>query len=272
MEFDLELGLFDEISRKTPHICNMAPSGPWKINDLHDAGGIPAVQKTIRGLINTDVITATGVSLGESLADIEVYNQEVIRPLTNPIHKEGGIAVLRGSLAPDACVAKIAAMSPKMMNIVGTAKVYDREEDAVEALHRGEIGAGTIIVIRYEGPRGGPGMREMLTATSAVVGYGLEEEVALLTDGRFSGATRGPCIGHISPEASAGGPIALVEDGDKIVIDVPNRRLDLDVGEDEMEKRRKAWTPPEPRVKKGYLARYAFLVSSADKGAVFKRV
>ena len=272
LEFDLELGLFDEISRKTPHICNMAPSGPWKINDLHDAGGIPAVQKTIRGLINTDVITAAGVSLGESLADVEVYNQEVIRPLTNPIHREGGIAVLRGSLAPDACVAKIAAMSPKMMNIVGTAKVYDREEDAVEALHRGEIGAGTIIVIRYEGPRGGPGMREMLTATSAVVGYGLEEEVALLTDGRFSGATRGPCIGHISPEASAGGPIALVEDGDKIVIDVPNRRLDLDVGEDEMEKRRKAWTPPEPRVKKGYLARYAFLVSSADKGAVFKRV
>ncbi|MQY83237.1 phosphogluconate dehydratase [archaeon] len=198
--------------------------------------------------------------------------QEILRPLTNPIHKEGGIAVLKGSLAPDACVAKIAAMSPKMMNVVGTAKVYDREEDAVEALHRGEIGPGSIIVIRYEGPKGGPGMREMLTATSAVVGYGLEEEVALITDGRFSGATRGPCIGHISPEASAGGPIALVEDGDKIIIDVPNRRLDLDVGEDEMEKRRKAWTPPEPKVKKGYLARYAYLVSSADKGAVFKRV
>ena len=218
---DLDIGLFDEVSRKTPHLCNMAPAGPWKINDLHDAGGIPAVLKTIRKTINTDVITASGMSLGETLIDVQVHNDEVIRPLSNPVHKEGGIAVLRGSLAPDTCVAKVAAMSPKMMEFRGSARVYDREEDAVDALHRGDVGKGNIIVIRYEGPRGGPGMREMLTATSAVVGYSLEEDVALLTDGRFSGATRGPCIGHISPEAAAGGPISLVEDGDSIIIDIP---------------------------------------------------
>jgi dihydroxy-acid dehydratase len=266
MELDLEL--FDEISRKTPHLCNMAPAGPNKINDLHDAGGIPAVMAELGDRIDPKVLTVSAEPLETRLAYAKVVNSEVIRPVSDPVHAEGGIAILRGSLAPDACVAKVAAMSPKMMVFEGSAKVYDREEDAVEAIHRGDVEAGDVVVIRYEGPRGGPGMREMLTATSAVVGYGLEESVAILTDGRFSGATRGPCIGHISPEASSGGPIGLVVDGDRISINVPERRIELDVSEDELVRRREAWEPPEPRVKKGYLARYASMVSSADKGAV----
>jgi dihydroxy-acid dehydratase len=213
-------------------------------------------------------LTVSAEPLENRLINVKTVNSEVIRSASDPVHAEGGIAILRGSLAPDACVAKVAAMSPKMMAFEGTAKVYDREEDAVEAIHRGEVVSGNAVVIRYEGPRGGPGMREMLTATSAIVGYGLEESVALITDGRFSGATRGPCIGHISPEASAGGPIGLVEDGDRIVINVPERRIDLDVPEEVLARRRKAWKPLEPRVTKGYLARYASMVSSADKGAI----
>ena len=264
----LDLDLFDEMSRRTPHICNMAPAGPYKINDLHDAGGIPAVMGELGDRLDSRVLTVSAEPLENRLAYANVVDSEVIRPASDPVHPEGGIAILRGSLAPDACVAKVAAMSPRMMVFEGAASVFDREEDAVEAIHRGEVGAGDAVVIRYEGPRGGPGMREMLTATSAIVGYGLEESVALLTDGRFSGATRGPCIGHISPEASAGGPIGLVEEGDRIVINVPRRRIDLDVSEDELARRRKAWKPLEPRVKRGYLARYASMVSSADKGAV----
>jgi len=269
--YELNLDLFDEISRKTPHLCNMAPAGPYKINDLHKAGGIPAVIKELGGLIDTNVLTASEKTLGESINDVKVFDHEVIHPISNPVHEEGGIAVLRGSLAPDACVAKVAAMSPKMLKFEGTAKVYDIEEDAVEAIHRGEVGPGNAVIIRYEGPRGGPGMREMLTATSAIVGYGLEENVALITDGRFSGATRGPCIGHISPEAAAGGPIALVEDGDRIVIDIPDRRIELDVSDEELKIRKDAWMAPEPRVSHGYLARYASMVSSADKGATLKK-
>jgi dihydroxy-acid dehydratase len=267
---NLDLDIFDNISRETPHLCNMAPAGPYKINNLHEAGGIPALIIELGNRIDKDVLTVTGI-LSERLEKAEVFDNEVIRSIDNPVHAEGGIAILRGSLAPDAAVSKVAAMSPIMMQFEGTAKVFNREEDAVEAIHNGEIKSGDAVIVRYEGPKGGPGMREMLTATSAIVGYGLEESVALLTDGRFSGATRGPCIGHISPEASAGGPIGLVRDGDRIVIDIPERRIDLDVPEEELERRRVALTHPEPKVKGGYLARYAYMVSSADKGAILER-
>ena len=265
---DMNLEIFDEVSRKTPHLCSMAPSGPYKISDLHEAGGIPAVMKTLGDKINWDVATTSATSLRDSIRDAKVEDREVIRPIINPVHAEGGIAILRGSLAPGGGVVKLAALSPKMHQFEGKAKVYDLEEDAVDAIHRGEIVAGNIVIIRYEGPKGGPGMREMLTATSAVSAYGLEESVALLTDGRFSGATRGPCIGHISPEAAAGGPIGLVKDGDIIAINIPERKLDLKISVEEMEARRKGWKSIEPRAKKGYLARYASQVSSADKGAI----
>ena len=263
----LDLDLFDEISRGTPHLCNMAPAGTNKICDLHDAGGIPAVIKELGERIDGSTLTIQG-PLSERLAKAKTIDSSVIHSVADPVHPEGGIAILKGSLAPDASVAKVVAMSPKMMEFEGTAKVYDREEDAVEAIHRGDVGPGNVVVIRYEGPKGGPGMREMLVATSTIVGYGLEESVALLTDGRFSGATAGPCIGHISPEASAGGPIGLIEDGDRIVINVPERRMDLDVSTEEMKARKKSWKPMDSQVKKGYLARYAKLVSSADKGAI----
>jgi dihydroxy-acid dehydratase len=268
---DLDLDLFDEISRRTPHLCNMAPAGPYKINDLHRAGGIPAVIKELGTRIDQDVITVTGKPLRESLKNVEVINHEVVRPVADPVHREGGIAILHGSLAPGSCVAKVVAMSPKMMRFDGVAKVFDREEDAVDAILRGEVEPGNAVVVRYEGPRGGPGMREMLTATSSIVGYGLEESVALLTDGRFSGATRGPCIGHISPEAAAGGPIALVEDGDTITVNIPGRKIELVVSDEELKTRREAWRAPEPRVTRGYLARYASMVSSADKGAILEK-
>lgn len=272
LNLDLDLELFDEISQRTPHICNMAPAGPFKIEDLHQAGGVPAVINELGDLIERNAITVSGETLGKSIGDARIVNREVIRPLSNPIHQEGGIAVLQGSLAPDGCVAKVAAMSPKMRQFEGIAMVYDGEEEAVEAIHRGAIKAGHAVIIRFEGPKGGPGMREMLTATGAIMGHGLGEEVALLTDGRFSGATRGPCIGHISPEAAAGGPIALVAQGDLISIDVPKRRIDLEVSEKELKNRRRIWKKPEPRVKHGYLARYAAMVTSADKGAVLEKI
>ena len=267
---DINLEIFDEVSRKTPHLCSMAPSGQYKISDLHDAGGIPAVMKTLGNKINWSVATASATNLRSSIRDAKVEDSEIIRPMDNPVHPEGGIAILKGSLAPNGGVVKLAALSLKMHQFEGKAKVYDLEEDAVDAIHRGDITPGTIVVIRYEGPKGGPGMREMLTATSAVTAYGLEESVALLTDGRFSGATRGPCIGHISPEAAAGGPIGLIKDGDTIAINIPERRLDLIISEEEMEARRKSWKPIESRAKKGYLSRYASMVSSADKGAVLE--
>ncbi|EMR73166.1 dihydroxyacid dehydratase/phosphogluconate dehydratase [Thaumarchaeota archaeon SCGC AB-539-E09] len=228
------------------------------------------MMKELGDLIDVNVLTASGNTLEKNIQRGSVINREVIRSLSNPVHLEGGIAILRGSLAPNACVAKVAAMSPKMFKFTGTAKVYDTEEKAVESIHRNEITHGDAVIIRFEGPRGGPGMREMLTATSAIVGYGLEESVALLTDGRFSGATRGPCIGHISPEASAGGPIALVENGDQIVIDIPGRRIDLNVPEDELDRRKNTWTPREVKSTKGYLTRYASMVTSADKGAILR--
>jgi dihydroxy-acid dehydratase len=265
---DLPLDLFDEIGKRTPHLCNMAPAGPMKIVDLHAAGGIPGVMKTLEARLDTGVITATGKSLGENLKDVKVYDREVIRPLDNPVHETGGIAIMKGNLAPNYAVAKMAAID-SMWVFTGTAKCFDDEVYALEAIHGGRVQNGDVLVIRYEGPKGGPGMREMLAATSAVVGYGLNR-VAIITDGRFSGASRGPCIGHICPEAAVGGPIALVEDGDRISIDVPGRKLSLDVPDGELERRKSKWKPRAPKVTKGYLARYAKLVTSADKGAVLK--
>jgi dihydroxy-acid dehydratase len=266
---DLPLDLFDEIGKRTPHLCNMAPAGPMKIVDLHAAGGIPGVMKTLEARLDTGVITATGKSLRENLKDVKVYDREAIRPLNNPVHETGGIAIMKGNLAPNYAVAKMAAIDPSMWVFTGTAKCFDDEVYALEAIHGGKVQNGDVLVIRYEGPKGGPGMREMLAATSAVVGYGLNR-VAIITDGRFSGASRGPCIGHICPEAAVGGPIALVEDGDRISIDVPGRKLSLDVPDGELERRKSKWKPRAPKVTKGYLARYAKLVTSADKGAVLK--
>ncbi|MCW4049232.1 MAG: dihydroxy-acid dehydratase [Candidatus Bathyarchaeota archaeon] len=266
---ELPLDLFDEISKETPHLCNMAPAGPNKIVDLHTAGGIPAVMKRLEEKLDTNVITATGKTLKENLEGVKMYDDEIIRPLDNPIHETGGIAIMRGNLALDGGVAKMAAIDSAMWEFTGIAKCYDDEEYALKAIHGGEIKNGDILVIRYEGPKGGPGMREMLAATSAVIGYGLDR-VAILTDGRFSGASRGPCIGHIAPEAAVGGVIALVKDGDKISINVPERKLDLLVSNKELEARKTSWKPHPPKVTKGYLARYAKLVTSADKGAVLK--
>jgi dihydroxy-acid dehydratase len=269
-DYDLDLSLFDEISRNTPHICNMAPAGPYKIVDLHGAGGIPAVMKRIEDKLDLNVLTITGRTLGDNLKNVEIYDDEIIRRLETPFHKEGGIAILGGSLAPNKAVTKAAAINPEMWKFQGNAKCFNNEEEAVEAIHTGKIKPGDIIVIRYEGPRGGPGMREMLTATSAVVGHGLGESVALITDGRFSGASRGPCIGHISPEAASGGPIAFIKDGDLIDIDIHNRTIDLKISEKEFNTRKKVWKPPRSKVTKGYLTRYVKQVTSADKGAVLK--
>ncbi len=268
--YDLPLTLFDEISKKTPHLCSMAPAGPYKIKDLHKAGGIPGVMTRVKKQLDLNVMTATSKTLKENLKDVKISNDEVIRPMEKPVHKEGGIAILRGNLAPDGAVAKMAAISPKMWIFTGTARVFEQEEPAVKAIYGGEIKPGDVLVIRYEGPKGGPGMREMLVATSAIVGIGLGEEVALITDGRFSGASRGPCIGHISPEAAAGGPIALIKDGDKITINIPERKIELWVSQKELATRKERWSPPESKVKKGYLVRYSALVTSADKGAVLK--
>ena len=266
---DLPLDLFDEISKKTPHLVNMAPAGRIIIEELHNAGGIPGVMKTLEERLDTSLITATGKTIKENLADKKVFDREIIRPLDNPMHETGGMAILKGNLAPNQAVAKMAAIDPKMWVFTGTAKTFEREEDAIEAIHGGKVENGDVLVIRYEGPKGGPGMREMLASTSAVVGYGLDR-VYLLTDGRFSGASRGPCIGHISPEAAVGGPIALVEDGDKISVNIPERSLTLDVPEDVLAKRRENWKPRPPNVTTGYLARYAKQVTSADRGAVLE--
>jgi dihydroxy-acid dehydratase len=270
LEVELPLDVFDKISGRTPHICNMAPAGPYKISDLHRAGGIPAVLKSLGELIEGNCITVSGKKISDSVLNAMIVDSSVIRPVSDPVHNEGGIAILRGNLAPDGCVIKIAALSPKMWEFKGKAKVFNWEHPAVEAIHNGYIERGDIVIIRYEGPKGGPGMREMLTATSALVGHGLDEDVALITDGRFSGVTHGPCIGHVSPEAAQGGPIALINDGDMITLNVANRRLDVELTEEELNSRSSKWKPPEPKVKRGYLARYAELVTSADKGAVLK--
>ena len=268
----LDLDLFNEISAKTPNLFQQSPAGPHHLEDLHRAGGIPAVMKEIEGLglIRGDCLTATALPVKRNLKNAAVLDREVIRSPKTPYSPEGGIAILRGNLAPDGGVVKQSAVAPEMMVNEGRARVFDGEEKAIQAILGGEIKPGDVIVIRYEGPKGGPGMREMLSPTSAIAGMGLDTSVALLTDGRFSGGTRGAAIGHISPEAAEGGPLALVREGDRIAIDIPGRRLDLKITAREMEKRKKALKPWEPPVRGGYLGRYARLVTSASTGAVFK--
>jgi len=270
---DLNLDLVNQISGRTPHLCKLDPAGTDFIEDLNEAGGIQMVMKRLaeKGLINTEVITVTGRTVGENIAQARAYRDDVIRPLDNPYSQTGGLAVLFGSLAPDGAVVKQGAVEKEMLVHQGPARVFESEEEAVTAILGGKINSGDVIVIRYEGPRGGPGMREMLTPTSSIAGMGLDREVALITDGRFSGATKGASIGHVSPEAASGGPIALVEEGDLISIDIPGRRIDLLVDAETLEKRREGWQPPEPRIKKGYMRRYAEMVQSASTGAVFPR-
>ena len=267
---DLNLDIANEISAKTPNLCHLAPAGRTYMEDLNEAGGIYAVMNEINklGLLKTDLITCTGTTIAENIAGVVNKNPEIIRPVENPYSTTGGIAVLRGNLAPDSCVVKRSAVLPEMLKHTGPAKVFDCEEDAMAAINDGFISEGDVVVIRYEGPKGGPGMREMLNPTSAIMGRGLGSSVALITDGRFSGATRGACIGHVCPEAAVGGPIALVEDGDIIEIDIPANTIKLIVSDEELAKRRAEWQPREPKITTGYLARYAKLVSSSAKGAV----
>ena len=267
---EIDLDESNAISARTPNLCHLAPAGEAYMEDLERAGGVYAVMKelTRKGLLDTSLITATGKTIEENLADVVNRNQTVIRPIDSPFSQSGGIAVLKGNLAKDGCVVKQAAVAPEMMKHEGPARVFNSEEDAIAAIYAKKIVAGDVVVIRYEGPKGGPGMREMLNPTSAICGMGLGESVALITDGRFSGATRGASIGHVSPEAASGGTIALVEEGDIIAIDIPNCSIELKVSDEELAKRKAAWVCPEPKVKTGYLARYAKLVSSADKGAI----
>ena len=268
----IDFDMANEISGKTPNLCHLAPAGDTFMEDLDEAGGVYAVMKELTkgDLLDTSVMTVTGKTMGENLANACNTNHEIIRPYEDPYMKTGGIAVLKGNLAPDGCVVKQSAVAESMMKHEGPARVFDSEEDAIRVIYAGEIHPGDVVVIRYEGPKGGPGMREMLNPTSAIVGMGLGESVALITDGRFSGATRGASIGHVSPEAASGGPIGLVHEGDRIAIDIPNHKIELFVSDEELEARRKAWICPEPKVKTGYLARYAKLVSSADKGAILE--
>ena len=269
---ELPLEAFDRLSRETPHIASLRPGGEHFMLDLERAGGIPAVMLRIKHLLNLDALTVSGSTLEENLKHVRIANpeknREVIRDPGNAYHTEGGIAVLKGSLAPRGSVVKQTAVSEKMLKHRGPARVFDGEEAAVEAILSDEIKPGDVVIIRYEGPKGGPGMREMLAATSLIAGMGLSESVALITDGRFSGGTRGPCIGHVSPEAYEGGPIALVEDGDVIEIDIPARKLNLLVGEEELERRRKRWQPPQSEPRRSYLESYRRAVSSADMGAI----
>ena len=253
----LPLKVFDEVGRRTPHLCSMIPSGPYAMEDLHAAGGIPAVIRELKPLLNLDALTVTGKPVRENIAGAKVVNAEVIRSLINPVHKEGGIAVLTGNLAPKGSVVKTAAVSPKMLRHSGPARVFDSEQEAITAIRGGKIQPGNVVVIRYEGPKGGPGMPEMLFPTASIAGMGLSECVALITDGRFSGATTGPCVGHVAPEAADGGPIAIVKDGDVIEVDIPRRALNVKLTEQEFKKRLAAWKPKKPKITKGYLARYS---------------
>ena len=273
-ECGINLSLADAngISRKTPNLCHLAPAGDTYMEDLERAGGVYAVMKelTKRDLLDTSLLTCTGKTVAENLEGVVNLDETLIRPIDKPYSPYGGIAVLTGNLAPDGCVVKQSAVAEEMMVHTGPARVFDSEDDAISAIYAGNIKAGDVVVIRYEGPKGGPGMREMLNPTSAIAGMGLDKEVALITDGRFSGATRGASIGHVSPEAALGGPIALVEEGDPIAIDIPNCKIDILVDEAVLAARKAAWTCPEPKIKTGYLARYAKLVTSAAKGAVLE--
>ena len=269
----INLDIANEISAKTPNLCHLAPAGHTYIEELNEAGGVYAVMNELnkKGLLNTDCMTVTGKTVGENIEGCVNKNPEVIRPIENPYSEVGGIAVLRGNLAPDSAVVKRSAVAPEMLNHEGPARVFDCEEDAIATIKGGKIVPGDVVVIRYEGPKGGPGMREMLNPTSAIAGMGLGSTVALITDGRFSGASRGASIGHVSPEAALGGPIAFVEEGDIISIDIDNHSLNLKVSDEVLAERKKNWTPKKKEVS-GYLARYAALVTSADKGAVLKSV
>ncbi|MGV8144671.1 MAG: dihydroxy-acid dehydratase [Methanothermobacter sp.] len=264
----VDLDLFEEYNKKIPHIAAISPSGEYTMLDLDRAGGIPAVLTELKDKIHCNTLTCTGKSLEENIKDAIVTNQEVIRPLDNPFHQEGGLAILKGNLAPDGAVVKQGAVDSDMMIHEGPARVFNSEEECVKAIYQGEIQEGDVIVIRYEGPKGGPGMREMLNPTSAISGMGIKD-VALITDGRFSGGTRGPCVGHVSPEAAADGPLAVVEDGDMITIDIPQRKLDFTLPESEVDERIKRVVKPERKIK-GWLARYRKLATSADKGAILK--
>ena len=268
MDFDITFA--NEISAKTPNLCHLAPAGPTYMEDLNEAGGVYAVMNELNklGLLHTDCMTVTGKTVGENIKDCVNLNPEVIRPVENPYSKTGGLAVLTGNLAPDGSVVKRSAVVPEMMVHEGPARVFECEEDACEAILSGKIKEGDVVVIRYEGPKGGPGMREMLNPTSEIAGMGLGSTVALITDGRFSGASRGHSIGHVSPEAAVGGPIALVEEGDIIKINIPENRLELAVSDEELARRKANWTPREPKVKTGYLARYASMVTSGNRGAI----
>ncbi len=270
VELDLEVA--NKLSAETPNLCHLAPAGPTYMEDLNEAGGIYAVMNELnkKELLYTDLITVTGKTVGENIAGCINKNPEVIRPIENPYSETGGIAVLKGNLAPDSCVVKRSAVVPEMMVHEGPARVFDCEEDAIEAIKGGKIVAGDVVVIRYEGPKGGPGMREMLNPTSAIAGMGLGASVALITDGRFSGASRGASIGHVSPEAAVGGPIALVEEGDIICINIPENTIHMKVSEEELAKRRENWQPREPKVTTGYLSRYRELVTSGNKGAILE--
>ncbi|MBR1797315.1 MAG: dihydroxy-acid dehydratase [Clostridiales bacterium] len=266
----IDLDHINEISERTPNICHLAPAGPTYMEDLNEAGGIYAVMKELldADLLNGDVMTVTGKTLKENVANARVIDPEVIRPLDNPFTKTGGLAVLKGNLAPDGCVVKRSAVAPEMLVHEGPARCFNSEEEAIKFIYDGKVKAGDVIVIRYEGPAGGPGMREMLSPTSAIAGAGLDKEVALITDGRFSGATRGASIGHISPEAISGGPIAYIKDGDIISINIPEYKIELKVSDEELSERKKTMTPPQRPELTGYLKRYAKMVSSADKGAI----
>lgn len=268
----LELDIFDEISSRTPYLAKMSPSGEHHVEDLHEAGGIPALMKELsrKDLLHLDLITVTGKTVGENIANVRIKNTEVIHTIDNPYRETGGLAILKGNLAPDGAVVKEAAVAPEMLYHEGPAKVFESEEEVTEAIYSGKVEKGDVLVIRYEGPKGGPGMREMLSPTSSIAGMGLDKDVALITDGRFSGATRGASIGHVSPEAMEGGPIALIQNGDIIRIDIKNRELDVLLSEEELSRRRANWQKPEPKVKSGYLSRYARLVTSASTGAVLR--
>lgn len=268
----LDLELFDEISSRTPCLAKLSPSGKHHMEDLHQAGGIPAMMKELagKGLIDESVMTVTGKTVGENLKDKVICDHKVIHSVEAAYSNKGGLAILRGNLAPDGAVVKESAVAPEMLEHKGPARVFDSEEEAVDAIFKGKIAKGDVVVIRYEGPKGGPGMREMLSPTSAIAGMGLDKEVALLTDGRFSGATRGAAIGHISPEAMEGGLIGLVKEGDMIAIDIQRKKLELIISAEEIENRRKSYVKPEPKITKGYLGRYSKLVTSANTGAVLK--
>ena len=267
---ELNMDIANEISAKTPNLCHLAPAGPTYMEDLNEAGGVYAVMNELskKGLLYEDQITVTGKTVGENIKDVHNLNPEGIRPIDNPYMAQGGIAVLKGNIAPDTGIVKQSAVVPEMMVHEGPARVFDCEEDAIKAIKGGDIVPGDVVVIRYEGPKGGPGMREMLNPTSAIAGMGLGDSVALITDGRFSGASRGASIGHVSPEAAVGGPIALIEEGDIIKIDIPNNSLNVDVSDEELAKRKEKWQPREPKITDGYLRRYAALVTSGNRGAV----